>query len=127
MNFKVIAVGVCLGTAFVFVGRGAGVNCSWNLGTTVVSAAENEEANEAKNHESDPAAEDKELSAKIKREKAEGNDVSAAVAHQKKGEAALKAGNTKEALEHFEEAEHALAEVEEREGKEHEKGEKGGY
>lgn len=124
MNLKIALTGVSLGTVLMFAGYPS-MNYSSRLGETAALAAEHEEASEA--NENDPAAEDKELSAKIKREKAEGHDVTAAVAHQKQGEAAMKAGNPKEALEHFEMGEKALGEAEEHEGKEHEKGEKSGY
>src|SRR5258708_29847811 len=99
--------GTGLGTALAFTAFASRARDVRVLGTTVASAEEHQEANE-----NDPAEEAKELSTKINREKAEGNDVSAAVAHQQKGEAAMKAGNTKAALGHFEEAEHALRESE---------------
>jgi hypothetical protein len=120
MNLKAIVTGVGLGTALALVNYPANANHSFKVGATVASAAEHGEANEA--NENDPVAEDKELSARIKQEKSEGNDVSAAVAHQQKGEAAMKAGNTKDALEHFEQGERALAA-----GEAGEKGEKSGY
>jgi hypothetical protein len=110
MNLKTILTAAGLGTALAFT---AFPTCAPNaraLGTTIASAEEHHEENE-----SDPAVEAKELSTKINREKAEGTDVTAAVEHQQKGEAAMKAGNTKEALEHFEQAEHALGESEEHE------------
>src|SRR6266852_2619056 len=110
MNLKAILTATGLGTAMAFTALPTRAPNIRALGTTIASAEERHEENE-----DDPAAEAKELSAKINREKAEGTDVSAAVAHQQKGEAAMKAGNTKEALEHFEEAEHALNESEEHE------------
>jgi hypothetical protein len=110
MNLKAILTATGLGTALAFSAFPTRAPDVRALGTTNASAEEHHEENE-----NDPAAEAKELSAKINREKAEGTDVSAAVAHQQKGEAAMKAGKTKEALEHFEEAEHALGESEEHE------------
>jgi hypothetical protein len=110
MNLKAILTATGLGTALAFTAFPTRAPDVRALGATVASAEEHHEENE-----NDPAAEAKELSAKINREKAEGTDVSAAIAHQQKGEAAMKAGNTKEALEHFEQAEHALGESEEHE------------
>lgn len=110
MNFKAILTATGLGTALAFTAFPSRAPDVRALGTSVASAEEHHEESE-----NDPAAEAKELSAKINREKAEGTDVSAAIAHQQKGEAAMKAGNTKEALEHFEEEEHALDESEEHE------------
>jgi len=110
MNFKAILTATGLGTALAFTAFPTRAPDVRALGTTIASAEEHHEENE-----NDPAEEAKELSAKITREKAEGTDVSAAVAHQQKGEAAMKAGNTKDALEHFEQAERALGESEEHE------------
>jgi tetratricopeptide (TPR) repeat protein len=110
MNLKAILTATGLGTALAFTAFPTSAPDVRTLGTTIASAEEHHEENE-----NDPAVEAKELSAKINREKAEGTDVSAAVAHQQKGEAAMKAGNIKEALEHFEQAEHALGESEEHE------------
>jgi hypothetical protein len=110
MNLKAILTAAGLGTALAFTAFPTRAPNVRAVGTTIASAEESHEENE-----SDPAVEAKEVSAKIKREKAEGTDVSAAVAHQQKGEAAMKAGNTKEALEHFEQAEQALRESEEHE------------
>jgi hypothetical protein len=110
MKLKAILTATALGTVLAFSAFPTGARDVRVLGTTIASAEEHQEANE-----NDPAAEAKELSAKISREKAEGTDVSAAVAHQQKGEAAMKAGNTKDALEHFEQAERALGESEEHE------------
>ena len=110
MNLKVILTAAGLGTALAFTAFPARTPAVRSLGTTIASAEEHNEANE-----NDPAEEAKELSEKINREKVEGNEVSTAVAHQQKGEAAMKAGNTKEALEHFEQAERALGESEEHE------------
>lgn len=110
MNLKAILTATGLGTALAFTAFPTRTPDVRALGTTIASAEEHHEENE-----NDPAVEAKELSAKINREKAEGTDVSAAVAHQQKGEAAMKAGNTKDALEHFEQAERALGESEEHE------------
>ena len=110
MKLKAILTATGMGTLLAFTAFPMGARDGRVLGTTIASAEEYQEA-----HENDPAEEAKELSANINREKAEGTDVSAAVAHQQKGEAAMKAGNTKEALEHFEQAEHALDEAEEHE------------
>jgi hypothetical protein len=110
MNLKAILTATVLGTALAFVALPTRVPNVGAFGTSIASAEEHHEENEG-----DPAAEAKELSAKINREKAEGTNVSAAVAHQQKGEAAMKAGNTKDALEHFEQAERALGESEEHE------------
>lgn len=123
MRCKAMLTGIGLGATLAFASLFPSVHYVRNRCVIVASAAEQNEAKEAS--ENDPVAEDKELSANIKREKGEGNDVSAAVAHQQKGEAAMKTGNTKEALEHFEEGERALGEAEEHE--KGEKGEKGGY
>ena len=103
MNLKAILTATGLGTVLAFTAFPTGARDVRVLGTTIASAEEHEEANE-----NDPAVEAKELSTKIDREKAEGNDVSAAIAHQQKGEAAMKAGDSKAALAHFEEAERAL-------------------
>ena len=125
MNLKMTLVGLLLGMVLGLSGVAFSIGRTMTLGVSAAHAQGHEEANEQ--NENDPAKEDAELSARIKQEKAEGNDVHEAIEHQKKGEAAMKAGDTKEALEHFEKGEHALAEGEEHEGKEHEKGEKGGY
>ena len=116
MNLKAILTATGLGTALAFTAFPPRAPDVRALGTTIASAEEHHEENE---NENDPAVEAKELSENINREKAEGTDVSAAVAHQQKGEAAMKAGNTKEALEHFEEGEHALDESEEHEKDKH--------
>jgi hypothetical protein len=110
MNLKAILTATGLGTALVFAAFPTTVPDVRAFGTTSALAEEHHEEDE-----NDPAVEAKELSANINREKAEGTDVSAAVAHQQKGEAAMKAGNTKEALKHFEEGEHALGKSEEHE------------
>jgi hypothetical protein len=110
MKLKAILTATGMGTFLAFTAFPTGARDVRVLGTTIASAEEYQGANE-----NDPSEEAKELSAKINREKAEGTDVSAAVEHQQNGEAAIKAGNTKDALAHFEEAEHALGESEEHE------------
>jgi len=125
MKLRMLLTGLGFGAVLGLAGYPSSITPT--PGEGLASAAEHEEANESNHEENDPAAEDHELTVKIKQEKAEGKDVSAAIAHQKQGEAAMKKGNSKAALEHFEMGEKALGEGEEHEGKEHEKGEKSGY
>src|SRR5438105_277394 len=55
-------------------------------------------------------AEDREVSVKIDKARSAGKDVTAAENHQKQGETAMRNGDNKAALKHFEQAETALGE-----------------
>jgi len=70
MNLKAILTATGLGTVLAFTAFPIGARDVRVLGTTIASAEEHQEPNE-----NDPAEEAKELSTKINREKAEGNDV----------------------------------------------------
>jgi|GEM_PF-4509706 len=120
MSIRIMLAAAGLAAGAAFVAYPGGVRLRMHRASGMAFAAEKEEAAEPGHDENDPIAEDKELTARIRHEKAEGRDVSDAVAHQKKGEDALKAGNTREALEHFELGERSLGESEE--GEEHKGG-----